>query len=81
MLELGAFRAWRDRTGKYEADVYGYDPGPQHQQEGAAEGQGVGDGEATGGDGVAAAGGQDGDGDDVLVEFDPLADPELEGEI
>lgn len=73
VLELGAFRGWKDRTGKYDTDVFGCDPGSQHQREAAAEGQGVGEG--------VEMDGQGGDGDEVSVEFNPLADPELEGEI
>jgi len=73
VLESGAFRGWKDRTGKYEADVFGCEPGSQHQQEAAAEGQGIGEGVEMDGQGI--------DGDELLVEFNPLADLELEGEI
>ena len=71
VLELGAFRSWKDRTGKYDTDVSGCDPESQHQE--AAEGQGVGDGVEVDGEG--------GDRDEMSVEFNPLADLELEGEI
>lgn len=62
VLEHGAFRSWKDRTGKFEANVFGGDMG-----------QGVNSG--------ADMGSQGDDRDDVSVEFDSLADPELEGEI
>ena len=73
VLERGAFRSWKDRTGKLGADVFGCDPEYQHQHEAVTGEQEVGDGADTGGQG--------GDEDGVSVEFNPLVDLELEGEI
>ena len=96
VLEHGAFRNWKDRTGKLGADVFGCDPEYQHQHEevvgrrgddggGDAGGRG-GDGDGQGGDGDGQGGDGDGqvgggDGLGVLVEFDALADPEIADEI
>jgi hypothetical protein len=73
VLERGAFRSWKDRTGKFGADVFGCDSEYQHQQEAAMGEQGV--------DAGPDMGSQGGEGDEVSVEFDPLADPEMEDEI
>lgn len=67
VLERAAFRNWKDRTAKFGPDVFGCDLGVVGQQ---------------GVDGEVDMGSQDSDvEDEALVEFDPLADPELEGEI
>lgn len=72
VLERGAFRNWKDRTGKFGADIFGCDSEYQWQQEAVVGQQGVGGRVAVG---------QGDDGDEVSVEFDPLADPEMADEI
>ena len=72
VLERGAFRDWKNRTAKFGPDVFGCDAEYQ-QQEAMVGQQGIGSGAGVGSQG-------DGDGE-ALVEFDPLADPELEDEI
>lgn len=72
VLERGAFRNWKDRTGKFDADIFGCNSEYRCQQEAAVGQQGV--------DGGAAVG-QGDDSNEVSVEFDSLADPELVDEI
>jgi len=72
VLEHGAFRSWKDRTGKFGADILGCDSEYQCRQEVETGCRGV--------NGETDAGGGDGDGDELSVEFDPLADPEMENE-
>jgi hypothetical protein len=72
VLERGAFRNWKDRSGKLGADVFGCDSEYRRQQ-GAVVGEHGLDGE------VDTNGGEDGDVE--TVEFDALADTEMEHEI
>lgn len=65
-LEHGAFRDWKDRTGKLGADVFGCDAEYRRQQ-----GAVVGD---------HTVGGREAD-EEVSVEFDVEADLEMENEI
>jgi hypothetical protein len=74
VLERGAFRGWKDRTGKLGADVFGCDPEYQRQH-------GIVVGRPGDDSGDIGSHGGDGDDLDVLVEFDALADPEIAGEI
>ena len=70
VLEHGAFRDWKNRTGKLGADVFGCDTEYQHQQ-----GEAVGDRGLDGDEGVA--GGEK----EAPVEFDAQVDLEMENEI
>jgi hypothetical protein len=72
-LACSAFRNWKDRTGKLGADVFGCNADYQRQQGVALEECGPsGEGEASGD--------KDG-GDEMSVEFNVLADAEMENEI
>jgi hypothetical protein len=73
VLERSAFRSWKDRTGKLGADVFGCDADYQRQQ-------GVSLEECGPGDEGEASGNKDG-GDEMSVEFNVLADAEMENEI
>ena len=73
VLERGAFRDWKNRTAKFGPDVFGCDAEYQQQQEAMVGQQGI--------DSGVGVGGQGDDGGEASVEFDPLADPELENEI
>lgn len=69
VLEHGAFRDWKDRTGKFGADVSGCDA-YQHKH-GAVAGDHV----------TEDREGVPGDEEEILVEFDVEADLEMENEI
>lgn len=72
VLERGAFRNWKDRTGKLAgADIFGINSEYEHQQEVVA-----GQHRA---DSVVDADSQDND-NEAPIEFDALADPEMEDE-
>ena len=75
VLERGAFRNWKDRTGKSGADMFGSscDSEYRHQQA-AVEGENELEGEADANDS------KNGD-KEMSVEFDVLADAEMENEI
>ena len=73
VLERGAFRNWKDRTGKLGADIFGYDLEYQHQK-GVAVGEHGFKGEAD----VNECKDVD---EEMSVELDALADAEMENEI
>lgn len=89
VLEHSAFRNWKDRTGKFGADVFGCDAEYRHQQ-GAVVGdmdggeEVPGDKEGVPDDEEGVPGNEEempGDEEEVMVEFDAEADLERENEI
>jgi hypothetical protein len=68
VLEHGAFRDWKNRTGKLGADIFGCDTSYRNQQEAMV-------GDVDGGEGVP------GGDEEIVVEFDAEADLERENEI
>ena len=68
VLEQGAFRDWKNRTGKLGADIFGCDTSYQHQQEAVV-------GDVGGGEGAP------GGGEEATAEFNVEVDLERENEI